>query len=88
MPVNSLNTMNTYPNFMAAAMQQPLYINEFYDKSSIPDFFQKASRQATVGVDPHLSTFYHHTGNLLFMPFNIDKLYLKYSIVFENVKVQ
>lgn len=54
--------MNTYPNFMAAAMQQPLYINDFYEKSPIPDFFQKASRQATVGVDPHLSSFYH-TGN-------------------------
>lgn len=61
MPMNSLNSMNTYPNFMAAAMQQPLYINEFYEKTHppIPDFFQKTSRQTTASVDPHLSSFYH-----------------------------
>lgn len=67
MPVNSLNSMNTYPSFMATAMQQqPLYINEFYEKSPIPDFFQKAARPATVAVDPHLAPFYH-SGNVAYI---------------------
>lgn len=46
---------------MAAAMQQPLYIHEFYEKAPIPpDFFhQKTSgRSASTNVDPHLPPFY------------------------------
>lgn len=62
MPMNSINSMNSYhSNFMAAAMQQPLYIHDFYEKTHAPippDFFQKTTRQATTNVDPHLSPFY------------------------------
>lgn len=62
MPMNSINSMNSYhSNFMAAAMQQPLYIHDFYEKTHPPippDFFQKTTRQATTNVDPHLPPFY------------------------------
>lgn len=47
MPMNSINSMNHsyHSNFMAAAMQQPLYIHEFYEKSHPPipsDFFHQS----------------------------------------------
>lgn len=62
MPMNSINSMNSYhSNFMAAAMQQPLYIHDFYEKTHPPippEFFQKTSRQAATNVDPHLPPFY------------------------------
>lgn len=62
MPMNSLNSMNSYhSNFMAAAMQQPLYIHDFYEKTHPPippEFFPKTSRQAASNVDPHLPPFY------------------------------
>lgn len=62
MPMNSINSMNSYhSNFMAAAMQQPLYIHDFYEKTHPPippEFFQKTTRQATTNVDPHLPPFY------------------------------
>lgn len=66
MPMNSINSMNSYhSNFMAAAMQQPLagplYIHDFYEKTHPPippDFFQKTTRQSSTNVDPHLPPFY------------------------------
>lgn len=57
MPMNSYHS-----NFMAAAMQPPLYIHDFYDKTHPPippDFFQKTARQPTSNVDPHFQSFYH-----------------------------
>lgn len=58
MPMNSYHS-----NFMAAAMQPPLYIHDFYDKTHAPippDFFQKTTRQPTSNVDPHFQSFYPH----------------------------
>lgn len=60
-PMNSINSMNSYHSNFMAAMQQPLYIHDFYEKTHPPippEFFQKTTRQATTNVDPHLPPFY------------------------------